>query len=781
MEWFEYFESYREYFWQWEEEATVLAVPNGSTIAYTSFVTELMEHLAEQGLPHFGSLLLAIIATNPDGERAISNVYAQLSISLGDLNPDREPLTSAVSFLKMVSQLPQQYRTGRNRFLLFQTLFFNCHNIISVTTSKTILEAFRQEPEKPEKLMQPRAFSSSVYHHDFRVISLLAKKFPDIKSIVSKLADLPPVDKPLELEPALAEPHTQKDFVDRLIEHPQTFPAGSLIRGLWSSLQIPYHHAMPSQQAMGGISDLTNKGSFDRLLLSEFAHDDLLFLTRLANNEALYVNRETPPHRDQPERIILIDVSIRNWGIPRVIAYALLLAIAKHPKTDIGCKAFAVGNSVYPFSFDTIGEIIESMQILEPSLHAAAGLAAFFREHKPARNQEIFFISSSESFDQAPLQKAVSDHYSFFRYFIHTDNTGNVALFKTRQNSTRQVQQFRIDLEKQWKRENKKQPEPAEPVPEQGETYPLLFPDTPNPKKILMASDGKFFLITAEKALLKSAAVDATDERKGWELIYENLPYSSQHAEIGTNAKGEYLLLMFYESSRKLYIFNLNTNEQASAIFSEWRKSEYQNFIFHEDRFIYSYLGYPSKYWTIALEQDKIRISSLENIPKWITDEHVFREKELAKLKYRGCDSSLLKNITDIFVNDMGNLVFNRHELRLDVAAITLHELEPRLVRKKISAKASRKNRFYFPDGSTITINKSGMLILGSSNPSIGKIYVPSVIDMPLGVATEHLAAGSQYFFRPEEAQREQTVLQTFCVKFLKPFINTIVQYGAED
>jgi preprotein translocase subunit SecB len=47
------------------------------------------------------------------------------------------------------------------------------------------------------------------------------------------------------------------------------------------------------EQPIGGISDMTNKGDFNRMLL-EFANEDEVFMNRVANNEALYIQRNTP-------------------------------------------------------------------------------------------------------------------------------------------------------------------------------------------------------------------------------------------------------------------------------------------------------------------------------------------------------------------------------------------------------------------------------------------------------------------------------------------------------
>ena len=94
------------------------------------------------------------------------------------------------------------------------------------------------------------------------------------------------------------------------------------------------HHQLPGDQPLGGFSDLSNKGDFDKLLISEFANDELLLLSRVANNEALVLHREIPPGTDDLQRVVLLDVSLKSWGNPRILAYATMLAIARHPRTD---------------------------------------------------------------------------------------------------------------------------------------------------------------------------------------------------------------------------------------------------------------------------------------------------------------------------------------------------------------------------------------------------------------------------------------------------------------
>src|SRR5947208_14057206 len=102
MEAEDYFKTYVDYFWQWEEEGTVLAIPDGPTIAYKEFVVSILEHLSRQGLPSFGSLVLTLIATNPGGDKALEQVYRIVEEKLDDTDSISDLLSSAMEFLRIL-------------------------------------------------------------------------------------------------------------------------------------------------------------------------------------------------------------------------------------------------------------------------------------------------------------------------------------------------------------------------------------------------------------------------------------------------------------------------------------------------------------------------------------------------------------------------------------------------------------------------------------------------------------------------------------------------------
>jgi hypothetical protein len=776
MEPHEYFQASEGYFWQWEEEGEVIAIPNSRTIAYKAFLIDILEKLCDQGIPPFGSLLLAIIATNENGEDTLNDVYSLMDKKLSGSNSTREPLTSAINFLKLLSGLPKKYRQGRNRTLVLQRLFANCHNIIGAVKSRQILELYKSTEKRSERFLAVKLFHFNTYNNDFRIISLLEKRFPDTNAIISALADLPLIEE-LELDNADVIETPGKDFVQELIESSKTFHVGSLIKRLWSGLNIPFHNLLPGNQPIGGVSDLTNKGELSQLLISEFANDDLLFLSRLANNEALYFNRESPPHSNDLERVILIDVSIKSWGTPKAIAYALMLAIAKHPKTDIHCSAFAVGKSFYPVAFNSVDDVVQSLQILDPCLHPAKGLEAFFKASDKKKKMEVFFISSKETLRQEPLHKVISEHYSSFNYWIYTGSEGTIDLYKRQHNSKKHIQQIKLPLNDLWKKEPGKS---SSRLSRDIKTlYPILFPAPSNPKKILVAPDGAVFILTRERSLIHSLDKGAK-VRKGWEMVYEDLPFSNAEAEIGSTLTGEYILLLFNVANRELMLLNITTGEKKTAFFNEWKSSYYNHFFFYGGCFHYIYGGYKPERWTIEWGE-KILINSIENLPTELIKRYKMEEEEARKgSEINTGRLPILKNITHVFINQVNNLVFNNHELRL-VNENVIKIQKTQFLNTQRSATVIRRNNFKFPDGSTIYINRSGMIILNSSDLSIGTIYIPAVLDVSLGAATRSHFAGNPYFQQPDSNEIQSIGTGSFWQSYIERFIKKIKSHAAEN
>jgi len=857
MNFYNYFQSYDHYFFQWEDDAEVLAISEGNTIAYREYLVDVLEKLSHQGLPRFGTLLLTILATNINGK---SNVLAFEKL-IENIELDKEFRQSVIFFLLNLTQLPQKYKEGNNRLMLFQTLFLNVHNAISYKENFYFIEQLKKKNYEPYKLVtDKKEITNSDAYQDLRAIQYLSKRFPDIESIVNSLLDLPEIDQlSVVLKEDIAEKKMSNSLVDALIENEKTFHIGSLIKYIWGGLNIPFHSLLPSQQPMGGFSDLSNKGDFDKLLISEFANDDLIFLSRLANNEALYINREIPPQSNNVERIIIIDVSIKNWGTPKSIAYALMLAITNHPKTDIVCSAYIVGDNFCKIAINNIHEIIESIQTVEVSLHAANGLGKLLKECQLPIKKEVIFISSNDAFKQTELQIILQENRKFFNYWMLTDVDGNIEVYKLQQNNKKQIQHILLPLNEIWKNDkagNKSSLNIEETIAH----YPILFPLISNYKKIITTHDNEVFCIVSDSAVLQHFDKKSTHYLKGWKLIYNNLfPKLTGEFEIGKMRNGDYVLLVFKVHTKELSLINLTSGKSKKVFFDEWVSAHNSSFIFNYSLQIFHYIAHNIA-WTFNDKIEENEIEILKESSSNYDDKILLYQQNEIKIKetkkklhlYTG----ILKNIQTVSINYENRLVFNAHQLILNQNnTIKIKQSNYRSMKIKVEAVKHKDNTFVFPNGSSVFVNRLGMIVLNPSEKdlfyqvilqdagsdklqlikevknflriglsqakllidtapielnfnltfneaemfckninakitdvkfkiipqSAVKIYIPSVLDIELGVATEVDFAGNQYFFSENEHIRDVLNTERFWSQYINPFIQNIINYGTQN
>lgn len=783
MQSFEYFINNKNYFWTLEEDGEVITLPSGDTIAYSEYVVHLLEELADQGLPPFGSLLLAVTATNNQTNDLIGQIQTTINWKPSEY-PERpegrlEALGEAIRFLRLLASLPLKYTTGNNRVQLFQLLFANCHGKLSKDVSRQIISGIKQLKDTGnQKVLRTLSgqgeFTDGRAHDEFRCIALLLKKFPDVNTLIDKLAGVPEIEEPvLEGEEERAVPG---DFVELLIDHPTTFPVGALIKSLWSGMNIPIHHSLPSAQPMGGFSDLSNKGDLDKLLISEFAGDDWLFLSRLANNEALYLHRETPPGANQMERIILVDVSIKSWGTPKVLAYAILLAIAKHPKTDIHCTAYAVGNSFYPVAVDTVDAVIQSIQLVDGALHPAAGLIKFF-EQSSLRKTEVLFIASEDTMRHPAIQKVFSDYYGNFKYWVTASPKGEILFYRNQHKGKKLIQQLRLPLESLWE-EKKGRRWPA-PVAADGGTQdklrvPILFPPPTSAKKVFVSSDFDLFAVTKERNLLCHRQGEKSP--KGWELVSEEVLPSSSHFAIGPNDNGKQLFLCFTVHNREITIYRLDTGESKSIFFNDWKPSRFADFFFAEQEFYYMN---DDHIWSFSWQQDiqvqKNRVVVGNSFVNYYETLQLRAETEKSKISFTW---SVLKNIHTIFINKKGNLVFNKHELVLSKAG-HIQLLPAVRESREVTAAGewnSERNEFTFPGGSKVRVHRSGMIMLLRNAETV---YIPTALETSLAAATDTHFAGNLYYYPVEQNHLSKVSTPVFYEEYIRSFIQ--ISMGAAE
>ncbi len=734
----QYIQSYQGYFWQWEEDGEVLTIPAADTIAYRQFIVEVLAVLAPQGFPPFGSLLLVLSATNPNGGEAVDVVNAIVRQKLQ--SPVDEELDGAVGFLKMLADLPQAYKQGSKRVLLLQALFQDCHKPVSAKDSADILSALSSQAATATPPARPIEFSEANCKKDFRTIFLLARRFPDLDSVLRAITSLPefPADPPA-LEEKKDSESAGRDLVEQLMENRQTFKVAALIKRIWSCIKIPMHHNQASQQSFGGVADISNKGDFDKLLHHEFANDDFVFLSRLANREVLFFNREIPQADKDIQRTILIDISLKNWGTIKSIAFSVMLAIAKHPRSVIECRVILLGESYRRVSVANVDDIIDALQILDVSLNAASGLAAYIKEHD-TRRQELILIAGAEAIAYPKVQKLLNESHAPIDYWIHPTSEGRVDVYNFRNKKKNQIQTFNLPLKELWDR--KFSAEDTDDLQLEVKDYPMLFPN-PGFKRTICTVDGSIYGISKEKCLLRKYGLNEEADSKGWEILYDDLDFCFGEFALGFNEAGEDILLMFNPQNREIVLLNISSGERRRFMFGRWHSVPSRTFFFY--RACFCYVGH-HHYWKIHLDGhiEEISISSDE-----FTDIIDSRKKgTAADRQIEARTQQVFKNVKTVFINERSELVFNTHRLYVSQAGMLKMDALISSASRQHSANWSAEGEFTFSDGSRVKVNRLGMLILRSSDESIPTIFIASVLGRSLGLATDYDFAGNEYYFK---------------------------------
>ncbi|MTH15534.1 ribosomal protein L7/L12 [Flavobacterium sp. LC2016-01] len=847
MEFQRYFQSFTDYFWEWENQIfspdsvfETITIPNGQTIGYEKFVFEILEALSDTNFPPFGTLLLAITATNHDSEETIDRIqnWAQDKEIIKSFPIEHSfRLGASIGFMRQLSALPDEYKMGEKRLKMFQTIFDGCHNRISSEKAKKILDEYKDYRHHLVRAGVKDPFNDANFIKDFRTLALLKKRFPTVQSILYAMEDNPHEDLKDKLKEEILEEENLSDtatFVEQLINDDRTFHVGSLIKRLWSGLHIPLHHNHPSEQPLGGISDLTNKGDFDKLVISEFAYDDDVFMSRIANNEALYIQREVPPEADKFERILIIDSSLKNWGNPKILSFASAIAIARHPKTDIKCRVFIAGQDFKEVPLDNVHDVIQALSELSGKLDCSQGLESFFRQNKiSSKNQEVFLFSAEDSLKLASMKNVISTYYTEIKYVFETEMEG-IKVYKNQNKGRKMLQHIIMPLDELWKKEKGDLPRRNYSETDL-DNIPLLFPVERSYQNIFYYGSDFYTYLNGNLFWFVS-----NEFNKGFKKVASNLPFDKGEFAIKTNGKGERFLLCYVsDSTPKISIYNIDKQElKSNAVSNEdfndlkvnvfghksefyltdgasyWRvdddlikmKSEFSNLIndafstysIKQNSFVRDFMNSKFKYSVIKklkgmsivnnhIEINGFNFTHLEFSktsyynPNDLRQETIrFDEKVNLILKNKGGASTIdlvhiIKQNTDKSLVECKSVVDD--ELGIILNNVTRQEAEnlKRIIERASAVCYIETLFFESPDGSRVT-NKDGILIFESGKEEIPKFYIPFIANGRTIMASESEYSGNDYFIT--DSFLENIKEKDFLEKYVDPFIQNVRQHG---
>lgn len=808
----EYFAGHTGHFWYWDTNPHnylgEIALRYGEIIALTPYVLGLLKNLQPVGWPPFDALLMVVLVTDEYQKENFGNLIAMTKDLFGNFNKEQyEKLEAAFGFLKILTNLPPEYHKGEGRELLIQTIFSIGTPWVSSDRAIYWYEEFESNKSNSRGLIPTeKTFSEEKTMLSITVLANLRREFPNMDALLGALRGVPDaVELSEETSKEIAEPATSTghEFIDQLIENPSTFPVGNLIPHIWGGLRIPLHHVNPGRQPLGGIADITNKGDFHRLLISEFANDDEVLMSRLANNEALYIQRETPPQPDKSIRVLGVDSTLRSWGAPRVLGFASALAVATHPKTDIVCNIFAVGQDFAPITFDSVAEVINGMQLLSPKLDSAEGFTKLLND-PVTKGAEVFIVTSEESLAGPEMQKMLAENIERIGFIITTSGNGTVSFYKVHNKARKLLQRIVLPLPELWdvtkrratgKTSSKGNSKLASTVIEYHP--PMLYPLPAHNLARFYLNDYIYFLTTKGRLGRTRLFVPQAreynshsnssgkfpdnynvDAFRGCEFLLENLSVDKGGIyALDQNELGEYILFAYYQEKMLFSVLNLNTREYGKCEQS-MPDGDYRAYAHNGSFYLVNYRD-KSMYrnYGTGYIPDIQRIDYDENVDGQSRN----ATSENAKL-YTLTGANIVTNLTPVYINQDMKLHIGKYALTVSQYGvgtdITSHiSLGRDLNNIKLVPSVMKPggNIFEFADGSYIESDKKGMLILNSSSLGFPKIYIAASQNTGLAMAAGNDFCGKRLFYNEWDGTAAHIPVHEFIAKYYNPFLNHII------
>lgn len=447
-----YFAPTKGTFWKWSDDQQEVLWTCGSTIAFRSELELLLRALAAEGLPPFENILMVVAAC-----RKQSQVQNLRSADVLDFSKHPmgfslvEGVSKIITSLESLASLPEELRTtvgGKQAILTLVSE--NGPRRTSPHFSRACVEWITQgQPiEATAKIKSTSDWSAELRGlHD----GLLAVNETAIRLRMETGVALLPVAAPIpwELPPPPPEPVplTVRELLRELEDDEEHGGLVRLTQRLIAIMSLPRLISTPDQLPLGGVSDITNRGSFDRLLLSELAHDTDVLMTRVALNEAMYIRREVPPEFPPRQCLILVDSGIRMWGVPRLYATAVALALAFVQDGKAVPRLYRSGvNEPVPIDFTTKDEFIRHLAGLELPVHPGKSLARLVEE---ARDQASDFVvvTGEDVLADFEFRRCLGELRLPSCYLVTVTRTGHIRLLQRTARGERVLKQAKLDVD----------------------------------------------------------------------------------------------------------------------------------------------------------------------------------------------------------------------------------------------------------------------------------------------------------------------------------------------
>jgi hypothetical protein len=438
-------------FWEWRDEGEVIAWKDGKTIAFRHELRTILSWLVPHGLPSLGSIALVLSATH-DAWNATGSEAQILTKLLQQPVEGRNALGEVLGGLNSIHALDRGLRTAvRSKAVLVEMVLENCRTIAEPDAAAMIVEAMYRG--LGELVAPLPGYIESPYVGTLLLARDLAQMLPGLKRfngealrlrLATGIDELPAIAE-IELPPS----EVARALIDDLQDDLELGGLSRIAKQLLAVASLPRRLETQDHYHTGGFSDIANRGSMERLLISELANDDLTLAVRVAMNEALYLRREVPPSTPHHHRAVLIDAGIRTWGVPRVFATAVALAFMASTAKGGSYACFRANrNSVEHVDLATRNGLVQHLSVLETGLSPAAAIPAFLQQFKDdAETAEPILLMTEDALRDSAVQQSLRQSEMPQLFVATVNRDGEFRLAEPGRYGMKLLREARLDID----------------------------------------------------------------------------------------------------------------------------------------------------------------------------------------------------------------------------------------------------------------------------------------------------------------------------------------------
>lgn len=799
----DYFAPVKNYYWRWTERGEVIEWQNGVTICYREELLYLLRSLANDDMPRLGTILLMLAACKDDWRRSTGGLGILQGIKmLVDstkmcLHTGKEEVAPVIQqagrFLDVVNELPKEYRTGTKRVLLLQGIAqtIAAGKKIPAVQARQLINEFASG--RLDELLQDhsRLLTREYFDADLNPLAEALKIFPD-KELLELKIKTGVEQVPLPVEEIGIEEKRPADLLDELEDDTRTSGIARLARHLIAALNIPMHTHGSSDQSYGGVSDITNRGDFDRLLLSELAYDDHTLMARLANNEALYLRREELPSNLEQHRKILVDTTLKMWGIPRVFAISAALACARNNKVRAAINSYSLSGEEFSLSdLSTRKGIIDMMEQLDPSLNCGKGLTSFMNSDTATGLTEYFLITSEESLHDIAFQASLSELKQPLTYLISVSRSGQLEFYEYAGKKRKLLSTAKFDLDELLFSAGKRIPKiklKDAPAFLSYDPAPLYFPSSKvkfSGQSIYHNQDGTIAITLDHRVLYWSSKnLGAKEVMPFIDHGYYCLGFEKEN----TNA---FYILAIHDQTAMIRLFRIGAKNLNVTVFNLTGKIKDPSWLAFDGNFIVqtrndgNFFVIDPVTATIIAEERKEKLqekflsarrstlhASLKNVKKITNNGYTTINSTDAILADRKQGIALNNRYISLF--GYNNKKFIRIEYKTRTGNVIFASRKNTVTFDWMNNKGIRFLQYAWSDGSEAWVDSRGLIHLRSSDKTLPEITIVNIIGSVNTAcwASDGTVSGSPYFTGVDE--KSSMPEEEFYSKYIQRFIDTL-------